>query len=229
MNQTNQSVEELINRLQGEYQLKEVNLKILDHELHLYKVADMDALLDRVSEPDEIPFWAELWPASVGLAKFILEKSQLFKDYTVLELGTGVGLAGMAAKMAGAHTTQSDFLMPALEFSRLNCRLNHLPEGPYLLADWRTFPAEAGYFDRIIGGDILYERTLHACLLDVMRQHLVKDGKIILADPGRDYAKIFIDQAVAEGWVCETSIIPVYYDGKTHRIQVHQLSKQGNL
>lgn len=227
MSQSN--TDELLTRLQTEYELKQVQLKILEREIILYKVEDMDALLDRVTDPDELPFWAELWPASVGLAKFILQKPQLFQDQSLLELGAGVGLAGMAAKIVGADTTQSDFLLPALEFCRLNCRLNHLAEDPYLLADWRAFPPAAGQFTRIIGGDILYERTLHACLLEILSRHLAEDGKVIFADPGRDYAKIFLEQAASLGWTCETSIIPVFYDAKTYQIQVHQLSRQGKL
>lgn len=225
----NQITGELFDRLQTEYQLKKVDLEILGHKIQLYKVRNLDELLDQVTDPDEIPFWAELWPASVSLAKFILERPLIFQNQNVLELGAGVGLAGMAVKMAGARTTQSDFFSPALEFCRLNCRLNELPEDPFLQADWRKFPEEAGRFDRIIGSDILYERTLHDCLLEVLAHHLEDGGKVILADPGRDHAKIFLKQAVEEGWTCETSIVPVFYEARTYQIQVHQLTMEGKL
>ena len=62
-------------------------------------VVDMYAALGR---PDDDPHWATLWQGSVALAEEVLENPSLVRGKRVLDLGTGLGLAGIAAGLAGA-------------------------------------------------------------------------------------------------------------------------------
>ena len=62
-------------------------------------VVDMYAALGR---PDDDPHWATLWQGSVALAEEGLENPSLVRGKRVLDLGTGLGLAGLAAGLAGA-------------------------------------------------------------------------------------------------------------------------------
>jgi predicted nicotinamide N-methyase len=62
-------------------------------------VVDMYAALGR---PDDDPHWATLWQGSVALAEEVLENPSLVRGKRVLDLGTGLGLAGLAAGLAGA-------------------------------------------------------------------------------------------------------------------------------
>jgi predicted nicotinamide N-methyase len=39
-----------------------------------------------------------LWEAGIVLARYVIHNSQMFKDKRVLELGAGVGIAGMTVK-----------------------------------------------------------------------------------------------------------------------------------
>lgn len=219
--------EALLQRLQEVYSLQQVRLNLESHAFNIYKVEDIDPLLDQILDPEEIPFWAELWPASIGLARFILEHAGDFREKQCLELGAGVGLAGIAAKKIGAVMVQSDYMRPALEFCQLNCSLNQVSASEFLMADWRSFPDDAGRFDRIIGSDILYEKTLHSALADIFRKHLKPGGKIILADPGRDYARNFVEQSKTLGWLVSEVLVPVEYESKTYQIRIYQLTKAG--
>lgn len=213
--------------LRAHYKLVTVNLTVAEQPLELVKVENIDDLLDRVSEPDQIPFWAELWPASIGLARYLLMNRAKVAALQVLELGCGVGLAGIAAKLAGAEVVQSDFCPDALEFARVNCLRNGVPAGEFLLADWRRFPAEAGRFDRLIGADILYEKTLHADLYRIFHRHLRPAGEIWLTDPGREWAKQFI-AGLSQEWRVIQTAIPVVYENKTCTIDLYRLSMAGN-
>lgn len=40
----------------------------------------------------------KLWEAGIILARYVVNNNQLFKNKRVLELGAGVGIAGMAVK-----------------------------------------------------------------------------------------------------------------------------------
>lgn len=65
-------------RLASGFELREVRLILEGRSLELTKVANIDTLLDKVSDADRIPFWAEPWPASIGLARFILRREKRF-------------------------------------------------------------------------------------------------------------------------------------------------------
>lgn len=214
--------------LQKNYHLKTTTFELEGHTLEITKVTDINDLLERATHSDEIPFWAELWPSSIGVARYILQNWLLFKDRVVLELGAGVGLAGIAAKLAGAQVVQSDFSMEALRFSKLNCLRNRVPITELLLADWRNFPVEASQFDFIIGADILYEKNMHGYLEKIFLNSLQQNGKVILADPGRAYAREFVQAAMAKAWGVEQSQIPVFYEDHTYDIDIYQLIPQGN-
>lgn len=216
-----------LRELEKSYGLKTVKVEINRRLLELIKVANIDALLDRANDPDEIPFWAELWPASIGLARFIMESESALKADSVLELGAGVGLAGITAKIAGYRVVQSDFTIEALRFIRVNCLKNQVAASGLLLADWRNFPIPEQRYDLIIGADILYEKNLHSYLWKIFKESLKPGGCVVLADPGRDYARDFIKYSAAEGWRVEQTRRPVFYEGRSYTIDLYRLSVSG--
>jgi predicted nicotinamide N-methyase len=216
-----------LQKLQQSYQLKPVQIDINGYIINLVKVTNIDDLLERANSADEIPFWAELWPSSIGLARYILEHKTDFKDRSVLELGAGVGLAGIAAKLAGGQGVQSDFTIEALRFTQVNCLRNQVAATDLLLADWRNFPIDIGSFDWIIGADILYEKSLHSQLSNIFKQYLKPDGAVLLADPGRNYGKDFIRESNVTGWRLSQSSYPVCYEERTYNIDIYQLQGAG--
>lgn len=227
MNQQTVTVfEQLYSDLKREFHLQAVPIKLGEESLELIKVVDIDELLEDVTDADQIPFWADLWPASLGLARYILNNRRLLNKRNVLELGAGVGLAGIAARIAGANVLQTDYSEAALRFARINSLRNGLPEPQLLLADWRRFP-QVGQFDLIIGADILYEKTLHPSLSKLIADALKPDGTLWLADPGRDYALEFVLSLMEHGWHGKQIRIPVIYESKTHQIDVYQLNLGG--
>lgn len=226
----NVKADETSNRLYAElnreFHLKSVSVKFGAQSLELIKVADLDELLERVTDADQIPFWAELWPASLGLARYIFNNRQLLQGRKVLELGAGIGLAGIAARIVGAELLQTDYSEAALRFIRVNSLSNGLAEPQLLLADWRRFP-RIGLFDMILGADILYEKTLHPSLIRIITDHLNPEGTVWLADPGRDYAVEFVLSLLNLGWSVRQIRVPVVYEGKTDQIDIYQLQLGG--
>jgi predicted nicotinamide N-methyase len=221
------SSEEGLLHLKRSYQLKQVELIINRHKINLAKVCNIDDLLERAVSADEIPFWAELWPSSIGLAQYILENEKEFQGKNLLELGSGVGLGGIAAKLAGSRVTQSDFSIEALKFTEVNCLQNRVSADKLLLADWRNFPTEINGFEWIIGADILYEKTLHYNLESIFNQALEPEGIVLLADPGRNYAKNFMVQITSSGWQVKKYTYPVLYEERTYSVDIYQLQRGG--
>ena len=218
----------ILQQLQERYRLKIIPVHLDNRVLEIVKVNDINELLDQIEDVDQLPFWAELWPASIGMAQFIWQHQELFKGKTVLELGAGVGLAGIAAKLTGAEVIQSDFIEMALKFTQLNCLRNQVPVGSLLLADWRDFPIGEKPVDWIIGSDILYEKTLHSYLWEIFQRMLKPNGTLCLADPGRDYARQFITAIIGSGWTKSGLKTPVFHEEQSYQIDIYQLKPPGN-
>lgn len=218
----------LYRELKQRYRLQKVTVEFGAYSLELIKVADLDELLEGVTDADQIPFWAELWPASLGLTTYLSNNRDILQGRSGLELGAGIGLAGIAARLAGAKLIQTDYVEDALRFIRVNSLRNGLTEPRLLLADWRRFP-RIGKFEFILGADILYEKTLHQALAKIMTNSLKPDGLVLLADPGRDYAVEFVLGMMDQGWMVKQSQVPVIYENITHQIDIYQLRPGGTV
>jgi predicted nicotinamide N-methyase len=176
----------------------------------LVAVRDTNTLLDRISPEqflldERLPFWADLWPSSVALAEWFLGLG-LPARTRVLELGCGVGLAGIAAASAGAAVTMTDYEEDALMFARYNA-LTNLPFRcasaiRFAHLDWRT-PSVTERWDLVCGADILYDRALIDPLLALLARALAPAGTVVLTDPQRSPADDFLAAAGAEGFEIE--------------------------
>ncbi|KAL3149551.1 hypothetical protein ABBQ32_002330 [Trebouxia sp. C0010 RCD-2024] len=83
---------------------------------------DVDAVLDMYisrDQGDRDPYWCRLWPSAVALAQFILQQPELVKGKRVCDIGCGLGLAGIAAALAGAR----EVVMLDRETLALQCSL----------------------------------------------------------------------------------------------------------
>ncbi|MBU7007267.1 class I SAM-dependent methyltransferase [Phosphitispora fastidiosa] len=188
-------------------------------------VEDVDYLLDLVETDDDVPFWAVLWPAALGMAEYFWQNTA-FGGKRILELGAGLGLVGIVAAAKGAEVVQTDFISEALQLAEQNARINGISKIQRVLADWREFPLDER-FDLIIGSDILYEPTLHPFLKEIFQNNLKPGGTVVLADPGRDDAKSFISMLQNEGYQTNTVTKEVFETGRRICVSIYFLNKSG--
>jgi predicted nicotinamide N-methyase len=116
----------------------------------------------------------------------------------VLEIGSGIGLVGLAALACGWDVTFSDYDEMSLLLCRHNAERNGFPGAKTLRLDWRhpTGPK----FPVVLGCEVIYEAKLHEPVLDVIQALLAPGGCCWLADPGRSQAPRFYERAVARGF-----------------------------
>src|SRR4051812_38830939 len=83
-----------------------------DRELAVLRPRAPEELIDEHAfEEDEfLPYWAELWPSGVALAKAVAPRA--LKGARVLELGCGLGLPSIAAARAGGRVLAADSCAP---------------------------------------------------------------------------------------------------------------------
>lgn len=53
------------------------------------------------------PYWCRPWPAAVALAEWLQQRPELVRGKRVADLGAGLGIAGIAAALAGVPGKQS--------------------------------------------------------------------------------------------------------------------------
>ena len=162
-------------------------LVVGDVELTLRRPTSPDALIDEAAfEDDEfLPYWAELWPASLALAAALPEVAGL----RVVELGCGLGVPSLVAAARGAEVTATDWAADAVDLVRENAARNGL-ELRAEVHDWREPWDER--FDLVLAADVLYEQRNVEPLLERLRE-LAPKALVGLA--GRPYEAEFIGRA----------------------------------
>ena len=155
-----------------------------------------EELIDEAAfEEDEfLPYWAELWPSGLALARHVAGLE--LDGRRVLELGCGLALPSLAAALRGAHVLATDWADDAIELLRTNAERN----GASLrTAQVRWSEPEpllrAAPWDVVLGADLLYEERNAEQLAELLP---LLGGQVLLAEPGRPYAKDFLERFGAE-------------------------------
>jgi predicted nicotinamide N-methyase len=160
-------------------------------ELAVLRPRDSEALIDeRAFERDEfMPYWAELWPSGVALARAVAGRA--LKGARVLELGCGLGLPSIAAARAGGRVLATDWAPGALDLLRDNAARNDAALET-LLADWTAPGPLLGRapFDLVLAADVLYEARNVPVLADLLPR---LGREVLLADPGRPGLEGFLE------------------------------------
>ena len=165
-------------------------------------VCDQDALLAGVvddAQLDAFPYGLLLWPAASALAEWLDRQPEKLSGKRVLELGCGIGLAGLVAASHGADVVQTDWQQPVLELAERAARRNGVEHIERRLGDWRAWPPDLTGFDLVVGSDILYERSVHDALSDLLPSLIAPGGEIWITDPLRPQAFDLLDRWGREG------------------------------
>src|ERR671910_684904 len=95
-------------------------------ELALLAPRDGEALLSEedFAQEEFLPYWAELWPSALALARVIARRP--LTGRRVLELGCGLGLPAIAAALAGGRVLATDWAPDAVAMIARNAEHNAL-------------------------------------------------------------------------------------------------------
>lgn len=165
------------------YDTNTTPVTINGHTLSLLTPASIDRFIPPDNTMQNFPLWAKIWEASVLLASY-LSRLPPNPQKTMLELGSGLGMAGIAAAKAGHHISMSERNPDALNFARANALINGLPSLPVERMDWQA-PQLENRFDYIVGSEIVYQPEAIDCLEALFERYLNPDGTIILVEAVR--------------------------------------------
>jgi predicted nicotinamide N-methyase len=197
--------------------LVEERVEIGQWQLVLLRPADPAGLVDEdeFGADEFLPYWAELWPSGLALARHVGGLDLAGK--TVLELGCGLGLPSLAAGLGGASVLATDWSPDALALLERNARANGAPVATQLVR-WDRSDALAGRtFDFVLAADVLYEERNARPVLDVLQRVVAPGGEALVADPGRRHAAGFLAAAAAR-WQVDSLPEPLLPNGAVHRL-----------
>jgi predicted nicotinamide N-methyase len=187
---------------------------------------DAESLIDEAAfnHDERLPYWADVWPSSVALARAVLAMDG--HGRTLLELGCGLGLVATTALRAGFDVTASDYYDDALSFARLNATGNGMCEPRTMVLDWRHMPDAIPAFDVVVGADVLYERPYGPVVARAIASTLAEGGRALVADPGRVGSPAFFDALRDVGLKhVGASVVNVALHGRDHAITVHEVAR----
>jgi predicted nicotinamide N-methyase len=131
------------------------------------------------------PFWAFAWAGGQALSRYILDNPDIVSGKSVLDFGSGSGLIGIAAAMAGAMSVISaDIDNFAVEAINLNAKVN---EVQIEATAEDLVGVENRGWDVILVGDMCYERPLAERIETWLRRLAGEGVTVLIGDPGRTY------------------------------------------
>lgn len=201
------------------------------------RTADLETLWEGIGQDDfgddeRIPYWAELWPASLLLADWLTERAEEIRGRRCLDVGCGLGPTAVIAASLGARVVGFDYEWPAVFFGKENAALNGLTpdRAPlFVQTDWRTPGLRAGGFDFIWGGDIVYERRFFEPLAALFTNQLAPDGRIWLGEPVRSVSQPAWTELARRGWlVRRIAQRPVPVEGYSVTVNLWELRRDAS-
>jgi predicted nicotinamide N-methyase len=186
--------------------------------IRLVRPADPDRLLDDPlvrqwnQRDDYMPYWAYLWPGAFFLAEVVASErwpagGHPLSPLRALEIGCGVGLAGLVALDRGLSVCFTDYDRAPLHFVRRSAHENGFDPASYTtrLLDWRDLPEET--YPVILGSDVLYERRLVPLVAALLAKLLQPGGVGLITCPGRTSAEGFSPALESHGLACRVETI----------------------
>ena len=181
---TADAVQHMWEELSQRYNLEWADIQVGQVKLEILQIRDLeDYLVSNIEAQglslENFPYWAMVWDAALVLADFLV-KQEPRPERSILEIGAGLGFAGLCAAARGHRVTLTDNAADALAFARLSMLHNNLTNVQAEYLDW-TAPTLEGKFDWIVGSDILYEPKNFEPVRKVFGRYLKPGGKIYLA------------------------------------------------
>lgn len=129
------------------------------------------------------PYWAFHWGGGLALARHVLNCPEIVAGRTVLDLGAGSGVVGIAAAKAGAENViAADVDRWAVAATGLNAAANAVAIST-VLGDLTT--GSAPDVDVILIGDLFYAEDLARRVSTFLDRCVGAGIHILIGDPGR--------------------------------------------
>jgi predicted nicotinamide N-methyase len=218
----------LVRDLETRFVTTTVDVDVANKSLSILKPRNSDDLITEADyvRDERLPYWADVWPSSLILAKRLADETG--DGRSLLELGCGLGIASITAMRSGFRVMASDYYEDALHFTRANAWRNLRREPAARMIDWRALPTDLGTYDMIVAADVLYEMTYAELVADALAAALARGGTAIIADPGRVAVDQFVEACESRGLTrIERDIRPFVEGAIRQKITLFSIQRAG--
>ncbi|HDQ41622.1 MAG TPA: methyltransferase [Desulfonatronum sp.] len=194
-------LEDLLDRVCASQEVDFAAVRVGSVVLDFLQLTDMERFIDQQFEhletlegADALPLWAKIWPACLPLAMYMQRQTPNEGD-RVLEIGAGLGVAGLFAAHRGFPVVVTDNNPDALVFARINSLQNDLARNVEVRYMDFFDGKHQGQYSHIVGSEILYKEAFFAPLLHFFRAHLSPEPSseiVLTADAGRRVLRFFV-------------------------------------
>jgi predicted nicotinamide N-methyase len=166
-------------RLRAVPGLDGMRLHLADEVLPLWHAVQLET-----GDPDAaLPYWGFAWGGGLAIGRYLAEHPDVVAGRRVFDLGSGSGLAAIAAMRAGAaDVTASDIDAFALAAIRINARANDVRID---LVGRDVLDEPPPDVDVVLAGDTWYEAGLARRVLPWLRRASAAGIDVLVGDPGR--------------------------------------------
>lgn len=185
-----------IQKLTGRFHIagQEVSVVEVNSDMFSIKFSDVHILLNTMPLHLNCGVGSSFWISSIALCIILSNDASLVRGRKVLELGSGVGLGGLAAWLFKPHSVLMTDCPEFLSIIYKNIKDNHIlsKDIKTLALDWNTCSQPLfdtrdidGPFETIILSDCVY-RDNAKMLKDAVLKNLETNGTAIIINPIRD-------------------------------------------
>lgn len=139
----------------------------------------------------DFPLWSKIWEASLLLGSKMAART-VCRGERLIELGAGLGVAGLVAAAFGHEITITEYDPHALAFLEANRLENQCKAARIRRLDWHH-PDLDERFEVILGSELIYKESDFKIMRTLFRRLLKSDGEVLLAGEIRQTNKAFLD------------------------------------
>ena len=139
-----------------------------------------------LGQPDPpLPFWAFPWAGGLAIARHLVDHPELVAGRRVVDVASGSGLCAIVAARCGAESVVAFDVDPLAEAAAtLNARANGVGVVVRRSDPLDRLPPGC---DVILAGDVCYEETMAARMIDWLRVATGRGVTVLIGDPHRRY------------------------------------------
>lgn len=178
---------------------------LLDRPEAAERLLDDPRVREQLLDREIMPYWTDLWPAARMLAKWMVDQTWP-PGLHALEIGCGLGLAGVVALSRGLRVTFSDYDATAVEFAARNARINGYTNFDTLVMDW-NHPPEGLKVRVLLASDLVYETRNVPPIVSLIKRILAEDGVALVTDQDRIPSALLRELLQREGLPFTTQML----------------------
>jgi predicted nicotinamide N-methyase len=211
------------------YELDLMPIAIGGKRLELYGVSNWDVFVERLGLEGEayikhFPFWVKIWEASIVLTDHLAGLG-LGEQKDVLEIGAGMGIAGLFLGAMGHNVTITDYEESALTLLQMNIEHNDLPNVHVERLDWNN-PDLKGHYDIVCGSELIYNEAFIGPILGLFEKYLRPEGAVYLAHDIHRKTLLQFMEMIPDHFEMGNVVKAMKRGEEVHRVVIHTLGRK---